>query len=1029
MVTGAAAGIPLLSAPMDGPALTCPAPIYRKDRRPVHLLDADWPIPADPDAARLGLERWNDRMAVCDDRGLADFCTGLVESPAGRAMLEAVFGNSPFLTEALLANAAFCRALLETGPDDATAAVIAAAVDLCADETDRARLMSALRRAKQKIAIATALADVAGTWPLDRVCGTLTSFAETAVQMAARHLLRASAANGVLSLPHPDDPEAESGLIVLGMGKLGATELNYSSDIDLIVLYDEVRAPVRKADRLAQTFVRLARDLTGIMEERTGDGYIFRTDLRLRPDPGATPPAVSVGGAEAYYGSMAQNWERAAMIKARPIAGDPDAGAAFVRFLRQFVWRRDLDFAAIADIHDIKRQIHRHKGHAAIAINGHNIKLGRGGIREIEFFAQTQQLIFGGREPRLRTPRTVDALAALADTGRIDRETADTLTASYRELRRIEHRLQMIGDQQTHTLPEDDAGLARLSTFLGYPDADMFRSCLGRTLHDVEDRYAELFEGSPVLPDAGGLVFGGAEDNPDTLARLAELGFEDPPAVAGAVRGWLHGRYRALRSERSRRLLSDILPVLMRALAATASPDTALRRLDEFLSRLPAGVQLFSMFHANPTLLDLVAELMGTSRRLADHLAQSPAQLDSVLTPGFMEPLPGTEALADDLGRLLGTTDDYEDVLNVLRRWTNDQRFRAGVHLLRRLATAEAYGRFLSSVAEVGLAGLVPRVEAEFARRHGRFAGGGDQGMAVVAMGKLGGREMAIRSDLDLIIVYAADDPTSQSDGEKPLSATLYYTRLIQRLLSAITAPTREGALYDVDMRLRPSGNAGPLATSLEAFNRYQAESAWTWEHMALTRARVIAGPPGVRRKLEAVICDTLCRPRDEAALLRDVADMRRRIDAEHGTDQIWSVKYARGGLVDIEFIAQYLQLRHAHSHRQVLATNTAEAIGRLAAAGILAPDRARRLVDTLAMWQRVQSYLRLAVDAAFSPEEAPAPLLDGLARAALCDGAKDLAFADVEARVRAAADWVHAEYDRLIDTPAAALGPAGRSA
>ena len=993
------------------------------------LTTATWPQPAHPDRVASGLIRWAERVDALakgpDTAPLAEFARGLATDPAGAALLAAVFGGSPYLTELVLRETACLHDFVDRGPEPAFTSLMAESRAALSGETDRSRLMAGLRRTKRQVALICALADIGGLWPVEQVTLVLSQLAEASVRLATRHLLRQLAERGAITLPDPEDPESGSGLIVLGMGKLGAEELNFSSDIDLIVLYDEVRAKTADPHDLARHFVRLTRDLVRILEERTADGYVFRTDLRLRPDPSATPLAVSVGGAEGYYGSMAQTWERSAMIKARQIAGDPESGAAFGRFLRQFVWRTGLDFAAIEDIHKVKRQINHHHGHAAIAVTGHDLKVGRGGIREIEFFVQTQQLIFGGREPHLRSRGTLEGLAALADGGRVDRITADRLADAYRFLRRVEHRLQMIDDQQTQRMPKTEEGLAALAVFLGYPSAEPFVAELRRTLEIVEERYARLFEEGPCRPTgAPELVFTGTDDDRPTLDRLADMGFHNPAAVSGTVRGWLHGRYRATRSERARQLLGELLPAMLETVARTPNPDQAWLRLDDFIGRLPVGVPLFSLFHANPNLIDLVAKLLGTSARLADHLAHHPGELDAVLTPGFFDSLPDATHLEAELAPQLATARDYEDVLTILRRWTNDKRFQAGVHLLLEQPAHAALGCFLTCAAEVALRGLQPKVEDTFAGRHGRFAAGG---LAVVAMGKLGSGEMSVRSDLDLIMVFDVGEEETQSDGSKPLSPSLYYARLIQRLLSAITAQTRDGALYEADMRLRPSGNAGPLATSLAAFRTYHQDSAWTWEHMALTRARPISGPVWLQAKVTEAIADVLRRPRDARTLLDDVADMRRRIARQHPADTAWDVKYARGGLIDIEFIAQYLQLREAHHRPDVLSPNTADALRRLAKAGLLDAAVAGRLQAALALAQRVQAYLRLTVDGGFDPEAAPAALLSGLARVVLPEDAVESGcFAAADAHLRAVQADAHDLFRELVEIPAGEAPSAG---
>jgi glutamate-ammonia-ligase adenylyltransferase len=877
--------------------------------------------------------------------------------------------------------------------------------------------MSALRVAKRRVALTVALADIAGLWPLERVTGALSDFADSAIDAAVAHLLREASAGGAFRLPDPDNPCQGSGFIVIGMGKLGARELNYSSDVDLIALYDTERIASDDPGALQKTFVRVVRSLVKILDERGPEGYVLRTDFRLRPDPASTPLALSVDAAELYYESLGQNWERAAMIKARPVAGDREAGAAFLRRLIPYVWRKHLDFAAIQDIHSIKRQINAHRGGGSVALEGHNIKVGRGGIREIEFFAQTQQLIWGGRNASLRHSATVPALAALAAAGRVVPETAEQMTASYRVLRRVEHRLQMINDAQTHSLPEDAEAMRSLAVFLGYPDAKSFGAEMLATLRGVEKHYAELFEEAPTLAGPGNLVFTGTEDDPGTLETLAQMGYREPPRIAAAVRGWHHGRYRAMRSVRARELLTELMPTVLKALASTPRPDETFIRFDQFLSRLPAGVPLFSLFHANPGLLELVAEIMGTAPRLADALSRQPQLLDSVLSRGFFEALPNIEELSADLARALELAQDFQDQLDICRRWKNERQFQVGVHLLRGRASAEQAGAALADIADSVLAAVQGGVEEEFARQHGRVPEGA---MVAIALGKLGGREMTVTSDLDLIFLYDAPASADASDGPKPLPPSHYYTRLSNRLINAITALTGEGRLYDVDMRLRPSGTKGPIATSFESFVAYHRESAWTWEHMALTRARAICGPAGLRRRVEVAIRETLTQPRDLAKLKADIASMRALMARENAAKSVWDIKHWRGGLIDIEFIAQYLQLRHAAERPDVLARNTRLAIERCEAAGCLDAADARTLLDALHLWQVLQAVLRLVVEGEFDPETAPAEIGPLLARAA---GAVD--FATLQSTILARAEAVKALFETLLPAPASEPEPA----
>jgi glutamate-ammonia-ligase adenylyltransferase len=938
----------------------------------------------DAGRAEQGVERWLEAARTLTDSGLKAFAGELAADAAGRTPLGGLFLHSPFLSDLALAEPQILRGILVEGPDGVLHQLLAELDSDAGAEEDTNRCMRALRIARRRVALLVALADLIRIWPLETVTAALSRFANNAINLAARHLLRRAALQGDLVLSDPARPERGSGLVVLGMGKLGANELNYSSDIDLIVLFDRDRIDYRGRRSVQDCFVRIARDLVRMLQERTEVGYVFRTDLRLRPDPGSTPLALSVVAAETYYEGMGQNWERAAMIKARAVAGDIEAGQNFLKALRPFIWRKHLDFAAIQDIHSIKRQIHAVKGYRDVAVAGHNIKLGRGGIREVEFFAQTQQLIWGGRNPDLRPSATCPAIRALVAAGRVAPEVAEAMIRAYRYLREVEHRLQMIDDRQTQTLPAEKPELEGLAAFLGEPSLDAFRERLLEQLGAVEDHYAELFEEAPSLSGPGNLVFTGTDNDPATVRTLGEMGYADGASISAVIRAWHTGRYRATRSTRARELLTELMPALLTALAQTPQPDAAFARFDAFLSALPAGVQLFSLLHANPELLELLAEIMGGAPLLAERLGARPALLDAVLTRDFFKLLPPKADLAAELGQALAQGNDFQDRLDIARRWAKDRQFQAGLLILRHHLDGGPAGRTLTDIADVAIAGLTPHVEAEFAHQHGRMPG---RGLATVALGKLGGREMSVTSDLDLIFIY--DLPADQeanpphSDGPKPLAPIHYFARLAQRHIAALNAPTAEGKLFEVDMRLRPSGNSGPIASSLESFLRYQSVDAWTWEHMALTRARVILGEPSFVSEIESGLHRVLSRPRDPEKLRADIADMRRRVAQQHPADREWEIKYRRGGLVDIEFLAQYLQLRHAAEHPEVINPNSGAAIAALGAAGLLPAVDAALLGDALALWRRLQGFLRLTIGQQF--DEATLP--EGIKRAIAAAG------------------------------------------
>ena len=968
--------------------------------------------------AEIGMGSWRERIADLADSGLADseLADALArfgESADGGALLRAVFANSRFLTQCIVMDIGFFSGLLSEGPEKVVSQVIERLKHDLSDQPERACLMAGLRVARRRMALAVGLADLTGRWDVARVTEALSGFADAVLSAALSHLLRAAAARGDLVLRQPDRPEQDCGYVVLALGKYGARELNYSSDIDLIVLYDLDRFDYRGPRSPQEALVLMTRNLVSILEERTGDGYVFRTDLRLRPDPAAMPIALSITAALSYYESMGQNWERAAMIKARAAAGDLAAGAAFLAELSPFVWRKNLDFWAIQDIHSIKRQINAHKGGSEIAVLGQNIKLGRGGIREIEFFAQTQQLIYAGREPGLRSPRTVAALACLADSGHIDQAAALELSEAYNFLRRLEHRLQMVDDQQTHSLPQDQAGLARIAAFMGYDGPESFTAALLRRLRRVESAYAELFEETPSLSDPGNLVFTGGEPDPETVKTLQTLGYRDGAGVFNLVRGWHHGRYRATRSTRARELLTELMPALLEALGKTPGPDAALARFDGFLGGLPAGVQLFSLLHANPVLLDLLAEIMGSAPAMAEHLSRNAGLLDVVLTRGFFAATPPNPALTRELEAALAAARDVQDLLDLSRRWANDRRFQVSAHILRHESDVDEAGHALSDIAEAVIAALAGPVQDDLARSHGRVPG---SGLAVLALGKLGSREMTISSDLDLIFLYDGPEGVGDLDGPKPLPASQYYARLAQRIINAISALTAEGRLYEIDMRLRPSGKSGPIATTLVGFRQYQETSAWTWEHMALTRARVVAGEPGLAARIDQSVRAILTAPRDPGKLLADVAEMRARLEREFPARDLWNVKYLRGGLMDLDFIAQYLQLRHGAAHPEILQGTTAGAFAHLAQAGLLGASLAQRLIEAARLMRQVQAFLRLTVGGAFDEAAATEGLKGSLARAAGADS-----FADLKGRLITTAQTAYEAYVELIDVPAKA--------
>jgi [glutamine synthetase] adenylyltransferase / [glutamine synthetase]-adenylyl-L-tyrosine phosphorylase len=948
-----------------------------------------WPAAHDSAAAARLIERF---------AALGRTEARLAAQPEAAAALRALGGNSPFLSDLVLREAAAFRLFLARGPD----AVVAGAMDALAatlPTAPRTRLAAALRRAKRLVALAVALADIGGLWPLARVTAALSDLAQATLGLAVAHLLRAAHEAGTLTLPDPDRPAEASGLIVLGMGKLGARELNYSSDIDLILIYDPA-APIytprgpdeAPGEAAGAAMSRLARDLVTLMEARDAEGYVFRTDLRLRPDPAATPPAIALPAAIAYYESMGQNWERAAMIKARPVAGDMAAGQAFLEAIRPFVWRRGLDFALIADIHAIKRRIDAQRGGAQrggtgtsgapdprALVAGINVKLGPGGIREIEFLAQTLALVWGGRDPALRQPATLGALAALARAGLLARRAAAELATAYRFLRRVEHRLQMVADRQLHTLPTRMEELEAFGTFMGYPDGRACARALIRQLDRVRAHYVAVFERIPdplgATNRVGEIDLRGDDPAPaETVAVLTALGFAEPVRIIAALRGWLAGRVRALRSERARELMARLLPALLHALARQPQPDIAFARCDQWLGRLPAGVAILSLFERNPELIERTAAILGAAPSLADYLAFHPGALDALLA----EEAPTDPARA--LRARLADASQLEEAIAITRRMVREEDFAISAATLEARLDADGAGLRRAALADAALAALLPAVLEDFAARYGRVRGGA---MAVVVLGKAGSREMMAGSDLDLMLVYDHPEAVAESSrGPRSLPAGQYFIRAAHAYVAALTAPGADGQMFAVDMRLRPSGNKGPVAVSLGAFRRYHAEAAWTWERMALTRARVVAGPPALRARVAAAIAAAMAAAGPPARIRADAAAMRARLARDLPPAGPWDVKLRAGGQIEVEFIAQALQLVAAAAGRAELCRpTTREALRRLAAGGLLAPAEAAALIRADRLWRSVQGMLRIALGRA-QPQGLPEASARALLRA-----------------------------------------------
>jgi glutamate-ammonia-ligase adenylyltransferase len=936
----------------------------------------DGPHVSAPNGPDIILSGW---LAELEPQQAAELST-LLEQPAARTILLGIAEFSPYLFDLIRNDAARLIRILQCEPETHLPALIESVsreVFVAAAEADVMRL---LRRMKAEAALMIALCDIGGVWPVMQVTAALTDLAVASVQMALRYVLRQEAARGRLSPASADAPEENSGLFVLAMGKMGAGELNYSSDIDLIVFFDPAAPTLARDIEPQPFFVRVTQAMARLLQQRTGDGYVFRVDLRLRPDPASTQVAMSTDAALHYYEREGRTWERAAMIKARPCAGDLIAGETMISELSPFVWRKHLDFAALADVHDMKRQMQIYRGQSEVSVEGHNVKVGRGGIREIEFFAQTQQLIAGGRHAQLRVRPTLEALEVLASSNWITFQARDELSAAYNFLRRVEHRLQMIADEQTHSLPDNVEAVERFARFLGYADRAAFAHDLLRQLDIVQGHYAKLFEGDPTgtakQPDVD--YSAGAEDQ-RLLNHLTALGFKEPVKVAGTVQTWMAGEYRVFRAESTKAAFAEFVPALIDGLAHAEEPDHAVVAFDRFLAALQRGGRLITLLGQNRDLVALVALVLGAAPRLGDMLARQPQLMDGLIDPRFFGAMPDQRELSARLAATLQDAGSYEEFLDRLRLFGQESLFLIGTRILSGTVSAQQAGTAFADVAEGIVHTVHGLVTDRFAAQHGRIKG---QETAIVAMGRLGSREMTATSDLDLILLYDFDADAPDSDGERLLQGAHYFARFTQRLISAFTTRTNYGVLYEIDMRLRPSGRAGPLASHIDSFAEYQEREAWTWEHMALTRARVISASPAFRARIEKVIRDALTRPREPLGIAADVADMRRAIAQEKGEDDRWELKYAAGGMVDIDFIAQYLQLIHAAEKQDILDVDTLDVIDNAARLGVLPQASAEILRSAGRLYHDLTQVLRLCVIDKFDPKTAGEDLLRVLARA-----------------------------------------------
>ena len=817
-----------------------------------------------------------------------------------------IFCFSPYLGKIICENPDFFADILTKDPNTLFASILD---KFAKKKHDLTTVAEDLRRLKKQAALIIAVADICKKWDLEKVTSSLSLLAKVCLDTALNAILTDERDKGNLGETTP----ASCGIAIIGMGKLGADELNYSSDIDLILLYDPQKIPYKGSRELSGFVIKLAQKLVALLDEKTKDGYVFRTDLRIRPDPSSTPIIMSVNAALNYYECFGKNWERAAMIKGSAVAGDIATGKDFMARIYPFVWRRSLDFKAILDIKNIKTAIAENTDSNITSspnLAGYNIKLGKGGIRDIEFFTQIQQLIWGGRNKDLQTSSTVTGLQKLAKHKYIRPLIADKLISNYRFLRTLEHRLQMINDEQTYCLPSDSETLAKIALFMGFKDLPAFTKALTETLKETDSITSPLFDDSQ-----SSLNINMLDDDDNLLNLLTKHNFKHPSECAKIIKNWHSGIYKTIRSRQSLSALSKTLSELIKLMGQTIAPDNCLYKFDNLLRVLPSGVQLLPLFESKPEVMATVIDIIGNTSKLSDNIQKNSYLIEDLINPDFFAPLPSFAKLKEETTSIANLTDE-ESAINALQIWSNSQKFRADIHLLKGLIDGKALGLFLSNVAIATLSALIPIIEKSFARLYGRIP---KSKTALLVLGKNGSAESSSSSDLDLIFIYDSTKDGVSDGTAKKLDAKTYYARFVQRIISILTTAGKYGKIWEVDMRLRPSGNAGPLATGLDAFIKYQKHDAWTWEKMALTKASQAYGDIDI----EKIIKDILCTKADPKELKKSIGEMRQKIIAEHPNSGIWDLKNISGGMTDIEFISQYLQICFADAHPDILQKNT----------------------------------------------------------------------------------------------------------
>ncbi len=885
-------------------------------------------------------------------------------------LLRAIFSNSPYLSDIIIEYPAYFAEILQNDFQKFFDSKINELQNIIFE--NKQKIEEKLRIEKRKFSLLIATQEITDFSKASYAMENLSKFADICVQITIKFLLQKAHNNKIINLNDYQNPFLNSGLVVLAIGKLGSYELNYSSDIDIIIFFEDEKINYNGRKTIQQFYIELSQELTDILARRTSLGYVFRVDMRLRPDPASNPLAVSLQKAEKYYFTVGQNWERAAMIKARAICGDENSIKIFFEFMDKNVWRKSLDFETIEDIHSIKRQIDT-KNILDENLFNYNVKLGRGGIREIEFFAQTQQLIWGGRKPNLREKKTILALNELAKEGEISSQIASELTKAYNFYRMVEHRLQMVNDEQTHKLPDNIQAIEKIANFCGFEDYKKFIETLRNYIENVRGYYSKLFETSPSLasniPEAqGSLVFTGAENHPDTIETLKKMGFNKPETISDIVRGWHHGRYNCTMKARSRAVLTKLMPILISSFANCPDADEGFIRFDEFLSRLPTGTQIFSMLYVNPSIIELIADVMGGYPEIAETLTRNHSLLDFVLTSEFYDSMPDQADLKNNLLEHISKASknkilSSEEIFEIIKNWANDRKFKVGIQFIRDQINSEELFLSLSNIAEIVIKTLIEYIEKEFLEEFGGINNGN---FAVIALGKFGSNELTFKSDLDMMFIYDYENSASINENLK-IEPSAYYIRLANKLVQILSGISSTGRLYEVDLRLRPLGESSPIATSLKTFEEYynpakKEGNAWVWEYMTLTRARVISNNQKFSEKIQNLIDEKISTNWDNQFLQEEVNYIYKKFREHRNSKKILGldVKNSVGGIFDLEFMLRFLQLKFLNNYPQIKTQSSKKLIENLKEIKAISADEADILKKAFEFLTSSQNVLRI---------------------------------------------------------------------